>query len=361
MRALPPDPGGRVGALRDYDFFDPAARERFNELLDVLQRQLLQQYFEGMRRRIGEIDADDVRRSAELTRDLNELLRRRLAGLDPEFEAFMAKWREAFPPGLRTLDDLLDHLQGRVAQMQSLMRSMPADQREQLQELMQTLLQDHRLQWDLVELAELMQQLRPFTQGSAYPFMGDESLTLQDALRLMGDLNDLEALERRDSTECIFECYNSFRKSPVPIIGVVQGKALGFGCSIAALCDITIAAESATFQVPEMLHNIMPTMVASALIDRVPRKHLGFLVYSTDVVSAEDAFKYGLVSKVVAPADLEKAEADIVARLTATPQPAQTGVKEYLRTAGDMHVAGAVDFARNIHAVVNSSSKMQRK
>ena len=170
-----------------------------------------------------------------------------------------------------------------------------------------------------------------------------------------------EALERRDQSEVVFNCYGSFRRCALPVVGIVQGRALGFGASIAALCDITIAASDAKFQIPEMGHNIMPTMVMSALIDRVPRKHLGYLVYSTDLVSADDAFKYGLVSKVVAPADLEKAEADIVARLTATPQPAQTGVKEYLRTAGDMHVAGAVDFARNIHAVVNSSSKMVRK
>ena len=47
--------------------------------------------------------------------------------------------------------------------------------------------------------------------------------------------------------------------------------------------------------------------------------------------------------------------------LAATPQPAQTGVKDYLKTAADMAIAGAVDYARNIHAVINSSSKMTRK
>ncbi|MFM9970743.1 MAG: enoyl-CoA hydratase/isomerase family protein [Burkholderiales bacterium] len=170
-----------------------------------------------------------------------------------------------------------------------------------------------------------------------------------------------EALERRDQSEVVFNCYGSIRRCPLPVVGIVQGRALGFGASIAALCDITIAASDAKFQIPEMGHNIQPTMVMSAMIDRIPRKHLAYLVYSTDVVSADDALKYGMVSKVVAPDQLDKAEADIVARLTATPQPAQTGVKEYLRTAGDMHVAGAVDYARNIHAVVNSSSKMQRK
>jgi enoyl-CoA hydratase len=170
-----------------------------------------------------------------------------------------------------------------------------------------------------------------------------------------------EALERRDQNDVVFNCYGAFRKCVLPIVGIVQGRALGFGASIAALCDITIAASDAKFQIPEMGHNIMPTMVMSALIDRVAKKHLGYLVYSTDVVSADDALKYGLVSKVVAPADLEKAEADIIARLAATPQPAQTGVKDFLKTAADMPVPGAVDYARNIHAVINSSSKMARK
>ncbi len=170
-----------------------------------------------------------------------------------------------------------------------------------------------------------------------------------------------EALERRDQNDVVFNCYGAFRRCALPIVGIVQGRALGFGASIAALCDITIASSDAKFQIPEMGHNIMPTMVMSALIDRVQRKHLGYLVYSTDVVDAQQAFTYGLVSKVVAPGDLEKAEADIVARLAATPQPAQTGVKDFLRTAADMHVAGAVDYARNIHAVVNSSSKMLKK
>lgn len=169
-----------------------------------------------------------------------------------------------------------------------------------------------------------------------------------------------EALERRDRSEVVFNCYGAFRRCAVPVVGIVQGRALGFGASIAALCDITIASTEARFQIPEMGHNIMPTMVMSALIDRVPRKHLAYLVYSTDIVDAGQALAYGLASKVVAPAELEKAESDIVARLAATPQPALTGVKEYLRTAGDMAVSGAVDYARNIHAVVNSSSRMSR-
>jgi len=197
LQSLPPDPGGRVGALRDYDFLDPGARADFDELLDVLQKQMLQQYFEGMRKQVSELTPDDLRATQQMTHDLNEMLKRKLAGLDPEFDDFMAKWAASFPDDIETLDQLLDHLQGRVSEMQSLLRSMSGDQREQLDDLMQALLQDHRLQWDLAEMAALMQQLRPFTSGSDFPFMGDESLSLQDALRVMRELNDIEALERR--------------------------------------------------------------------------------------------------------------------------------------------------------------------
>ena len=75
----------------------------------------------------------------------------------------------------------------------------------------------------------------------------------------------------------------------MPVIGVVQGRALGFGCAIAAVCDITLASDKAQFQVPEMAHNILPTMVMSSFIDRVPRKAFTYLVYSTAVISAERA------------------------------------------------------------------------
>ena len=86
---------------------------------------------------------------------------------------------------------------------------------------------------------------------------------------------------------------------------MVKGRALGFGCSIAALCDITIAGENAKFQVPEYAHNIMPTMVMSSLVDRVSRKALSYLVYSTAMVSAAEGLSFGLVSNVVPESRLD--------------------------------------------------------
>ena len=73
------------------------------------------------------------------------------------------------------------------------------------------------------------------------------------------------------TARCGSLCFHSVRASPVPVIAVVRGLAAGYGCAIAGVADITMAAESAKFQIPEMSHRIMPTMVMSALMDRVSR------------------------------------------------------------------------------------------
>jgi enoyl-CoA hydratase len=169
-----------------------------------------------------------------------------------------------------------------------------------------------------------------------------------------------EALQRRRSTEVIFNCYGAFRKTPVPIVSLVQGKALGFGCSIAALCDITIATEDAQFQVPEMSQRIMPTMVMSSLVARLSRKAISHLVYTSALISAERAMMFGIVGDIVSSENAEAALDAVCAAILHAPAPATLGVKEYLKTAMHMDVQGAVDYARNIHATINSSSEMKR-
>jgi enoyl-CoA hydratase len=167
-----------------------------------------------------------------------------------------------------------------------------------------------------------------------------------------------EALELRRRNDVVFNCYGAFRRCEIPVIGVVRGRALGFGCAIAAVCDITLAADTATFQVPEMAHNIMPTMVMSALVDRVARKALTYLVWSTAVVGAARAREAGIVSEVFPAAELDAAVDALVAQIMRAPRPARVGCKDYARTALDMDVAGAIEYARSIHAVINSSTQM---
>lgn len=171
---------------------------------------------------------------------------------------------------------------------------------------------------------------------------------------------NLEAYELRGQVEVIFNCYDAFRRCKAPIVGAVQGKAVGFGCALAALCDITIASEKARFQLPEMHHNIMPTIAMSALIDRVPRKAMMHLVYSTEELSAQQALSIGLISSVAAPNQLDAAVNQLAEKLKKYPLPAVAAVKEYVRVAYSIDTQAANDLARNIHATINSSSKMRK-
>jgi enoyl-CoA hydratase len=153
-----------------------------------------------------------------------------------------------------------------------------------------------------------------------------------------------EAFELRRRNDVVFNCYGAFRRCEIPVIGVVRGRAFGFGCAIAAVCDITLAADTAK--------------VMSALVDRVPRKAMTYLVWSTAVVSAVRAREAGIVSEVFPAAELDAAVEALCKQIMQAPRPARVGCKDYARAALDMDVTGAVEYARSIHAVINSSSEM---
>ena len=171
----------------------------------------------------------------------------------------------------------------------------------------------------------------------------------------------LEAYAVRERSETIFNLYGAFRNAKIPIVGVVQGRAVGLGCALAALCDITLASDKARFQFPEMAHEIMPTIAMSALVDRVPRKAATYMLYSTQEIDAHKALVFGIVSHVVPANELDTSVADLVAHFRKIPLPAVLAVKEYARSAFNMSTQAATDFARNLHATVNSFSGMHTR
>ena len=168
------------------------------------------------------------------------------------------------------------------------------------------------------------------------------------------------AYARRNFSDVVFDAYGALRNCPVPIVAVVQGGAHGFGCAIAAACDITLASDAARFSVPEMAHQIMPTMVMSSFVDRVPRKAMAYLVYSMFEISAERALSFGIVSDVVPAAQLDATADKLTTAMLKAPTISLRSAKEYIRSAPDMPVAGAVEYARNLHATINSAAEIKK-
>ena len=194
LDALPADVGERIRGLQDYDFLEPHARERFDELVKKLQGQVLDQFVAGMSEAIKTMRPEDLAANREMVRDLNELIRQRIGGGDPDASEFLAKHGQFFP-GAQTFDDIIDQLAQRMAAMQSLMRSMSPEQRAELSSMMEALLRDDRILVDLAQLASNLDLLLPGGLGDRVPFGGEEPLGLEGALAQIGRLQAMDRLE----------------------------------------------------------------------------------------------------------------------------------------------------------------------
>jgi uncharacterized protein with von Willebrand factor type A (vWA) domain len=197
LDALPRDVGGRIRRLEEYDFMEPEARDRFNALTERLRKQTLDRFVEGLSEAIQGTTPEELAANREMVRDLNELLEERLDGREPgqdQVDDFLAKHGRFFP-GARTLDDIVEQLTQRMAAMASLLRSMTPQQRAELESMMDALLRDDRLRWDLARLASNMDQLMPDGLGEGYEFSGDQPLGLEPALDRIGQLQALDRLE----------------------------------------------------------------------------------------------------------------------------------------------------------------------
>src|SRR6266487_3694759 len=207
---LPADIPGQVKGLSEYDFMDDQAREKFKELMDSLQQQMMQQFFQGMQQSLQNMTPEDIAKMREMIRDLNKMLRERQEGKEPDFDAFMQKHGEYFP-GVNSLDDLIEQMQQQMAAMQGIMDNLSPEQRQELQDLMEQLMGDDRIRVDLMELAQNLEAVAPMEgMRTRFNFRGNESLPFNEAMRMMSRLQQMEGLEdqfnearRMDNLEAI--------------------------------------------------------------------------------------------------------------------------------------------------------------
>ncbi len=207
---LPGDIPGQIKGLSEYDFMDDEAREKFKELMDGLQQQMMNQFFQGMQQSLQNMTPEDIAKMREMIRDLNKMLRERQEGKEPDFDSFMQKHGQYFP-GVNSLDDLIEQMQQQMAAMQGIMDNLSPEQRQELQDLMEQLMGDDRIRVDMMELAQNLEAVAPSEQmRTRFPFRGNESLPMNEAMRMMSRLQQMEGLEdqfnearRMDNLEAI--------------------------------------------------------------------------------------------------------------------------------------------------------------
>ena len=194
---LPQSTGGAIKELMEYDFVDPEAQRMFQELLDMLRSQMAQNFSQDMMQRLQNMTPEEMAALREMLRQLNQMLQDKAMGLEPDFDSFMQQFGPMFGPNPpQSLEELMEQLMQQMGQMQSLMESMSPEARQQLEDVLNSGL-DTETQRELAQLASLMEQLMPMDEmRRQYPFLGDESLTLDQAMELMGNLQNMDELER---------------------------------------------------------------------------------------------------------------------------------------------------------------------
>ena len=194
---LPDDVAGRVGGLQAYEFVSSEARERFEELVAQLRKDVADTYTRGMTEALGSVDAQQLARLRDAFDALNRMLEQRERGepIDPTFEELMDRFGDVFP-GAGSLDELLEQLAARMAAAEAMWRSLSPEQRDQLRALAEGLLEDMDLRWQVDRLSANLQRAFPDAGWErGYGFSGDTPLGLADATDTAARLGELDRME----------------------------------------------------------------------------------------------------------------------------------------------------------------------
>ena len=152
----------------------------------------------------------------------------------------------------------------------------------------------------------------------------DKSFAAGADIKEMAGAGTIEMLARGTH-----KLWRAIAACPKPVIAAVSGFALGGGCELAMTCDIIIAGESAKFGQPEVRIGIIPGGGGTQRLTRAVGKYKAMrYVLTGDLFGAKEAFDMGLVSEIVADAEVEKRALEMAQQIAALPPLAIEQAKE---------------------------------
>jgi uncharacterized protein with von Willebrand factor type A (vWA) domain len=201
LDALPDDTAGAVRALKDYDWRSGEARQAYEQIQDLLRREVLDSSFASMKQALQNATEQDFSAVKDMVADLSRLIDAHNRGEDTEqqFREFMDKHGQFFPDDPQSVEELIDSLARRAAAQERMMAGMSAEQRAELADLMNQAMSDMGLAGEMAHLQDALRQARPdlpWGQRGQVPD-GEQGLGLGDATTAVAELADLEALSNQ--------------------------------------------------------------------------------------------------------------------------------------------------------------------
>jgi 2-(1,2-epoxy-1,2-dihydrophenyl)acetyl-CoA isomerase len=171
-----------------------------------------------------------------------------------------------------------------------------------------------------------------------------------------GDLREMQELASREGRlEAFFdeplrilnEAILLIRKTPLPFIAAVNGVATGGGCNLALACDLVIAAESAKFNQAFVKIGLVPDCGGTFILPRlVGWKRAAELMFTGDLITAQQAAEMGMINSAVADAELMGQVMSIAERLAQSPTAAIAQIKRLLDASAVNDYGGQLELER---------------
>ena len=197
LDSLPQQTARAVRELNSYNWRSPEARAAYDEIQDLLKREVLDSQFRGMKQALEGGDPETQQRVKDMLAALNDMLEADARGEDvsQQFEQFMQNFGDFFPDNPQNLEELVDSLARRAAAAQRLMNSLSPEQQAELAGLMQQAMQDAGLADQMGRLSDQLRSRRPeLNWGGRQQMGGDTPLGLGDATTALEESADLDEL-----------------------------------------------------------------------------------------------------------------------------------------------------------------------
>lgn len=198
LDGLPSDTASAIRELGGYRWRSAAAGRTFEELRDLLRREVLDAQFRGMREALAGSDPAVMERVRRMMSALNDMLDRDARGehTQSDFDRFIGEYGDLFPERPRNLEELVDALARRAAATRRLLASLTPRQREELGELIDQTLEQTGLGEQMRRLGASLHARRPdLAWNTPERLGGDETLGMGDAVTALEELADLTQLE----------------------------------------------------------------------------------------------------------------------------------------------------------------------
>ncbi len=171
---------------------------------------------------------------------------------------------------------------------------------------------------------------------------GEKSFVAGADIKEMKDLNINQGRLWAAKGEGVFL---KIEQCPKIVIAAVNGFALGGGCEISMACDIRIAAENAKFGQPEVGLGIIPGFGGTQRLARlVGRGMAKYMIYTANMVKAEEALRIGLVQKVVPQAELLAEAKKLAQTIISKSMTAVSFAKDAINRGLEMDMATAMQY-----------------